>query len=92
MTDLTSFIKLSTDLGLKAISLLGVIAFLIFVFGVAKFIRSTGDEKAVKDGKSILIWGVVALFVLFTVWGIVSFLQGEFGFGSDVGIPQVKIK
>ncbi len=90
MNNLTEVINLFITIGLRIIPFLGVVAFLVFVLGVAKFIRSAGNEKEVKDSKDLLIWGVIGLFVLVTVWGIVSFLRSEFGFGSGVVIPQVK--
>jgi len=37
---------------------------LVFVWGVAKFILSAGDEKKVAEGKTLMFWGVVALFVM----------------------------
>lgn len=82
------FIKI----GLRVIPLLGAIAFLMFVWGVAQFIRAAGNEKELKDSKNLLIWGVIGMFVLITIWGIISFLRSEAGFGSEIGIPQLKIK
>jgi type VI protein secretion system component VasK len=91
-TDLTKIIELFTDIGLKIIPFLGAIAFLVFVWGVARFIKSAGNEKEIKDSKNMLIWGVIGLFVLVTIWGIIAFLSSEFGFeGSTTPlIPQIK--
>lgn len=89
-TNIQGIIGLFTDIGLELIPLLGAIAFLAFVLGVARFIKSSGsDEK--KDSKNLLIWGIVGMLVLTTIWGIISFLKSEFGFGSDVPIPQIKM-
>lgn len=55
-------------------------ALLVFFWGLAKFIfRVGGDEKAVTDGKKLMIWGIIALFVMVSVWGIVSFMQRSLG-------------
>ena len=78
------------NLGIKIIPFLGLIAFLLFVFGVGRFIRASG-EKDMKDSKNIIIWGIIGLFVLTTIWGIVVFLQGELGISNTFGIPQIKI-
>jgi hypothetical protein len=90
-TNLTGIINIFTDIGLSLIPLLGAVAFLVFVWGVARFIKSSGSEKEIKDSKNLLIWGVVGLFILVTIWGIISFMKNEFGFGSDVGIPQINL-
>lgn len=87
--NLTEIIKLFTEIGLKVIPFLGMVAFLVFVLGVARFIKSAGNEKEIKDSKKLLIWGIVGLFVLVTIWGIISFLRSEFGFTGDIGIPQI---
>ena len=92
-TDLAGIIKIFTDIGLAIIPFLGAVAFLIFVWGVARFIKSAGSEKEIKESKNLLIWGVVGLLILVSIWGIMAFLQGEFGFGANGGpfIPQIKL-
>jgi phosphatidylglycerophosphatase A len=79
------------DIGLEVIPLLGAVAFLVFVLGVANFIKSAGNEKGLKDSKNLIIWGVIGIFVLTTIWGIISFLKGEFGFKDGSVIPQINL-
>ena len=81
--------KIFTDLAFQIVPLLAVVALLVFVFGVVRFIRSTGSETDMQKNKAILVWGVIGLFVLFTIWGIVAFFRSELGFGdsSSLGIP-----
>jgi hypothetical protein len=53
---------------------------LYFFWGVAKYIRTgAGSEKDAGEGKKIMIWGIVGLFVAFSVWGIISFIRTELG-------------
>ena len=60
----------------KSIAVVVAIALLYFFWGLAKFLfRIGGDEEAVKEGKRIMKWGVIALFVMICVWGIVIFMQ-----------------
>ncbi len=62
------------------------LALLFFFWGVAKYIRSAGSEK--DEGKKIMVWGVVALFVMASVWGLVAFLQTELlGSGGNTSVP-----
>lgn len=49
-----------------------------FFWGVAKYIRSVGGESK-DEGKSIMVWGVVGLFIAFSIWGIINFIQSELG-------------
>lgn len=49
-----------------------------FFWGMAKYVRTgASSPDAAKEGKNIMIWGVVGLFVAVTIWGIVSFIRGE---------------
>jgi len=52
---------------------------LYFFWGVAKYIKDgAGSDKAAEEGKRIMTWGVIGLFVAFSIWGIIKFIQGEF--------------
>ncbi|MCH8050378.1 hypothetical protein IIB51_03205 [Patescibacteria group bacterium] len=54
------------------------LALLYFFWGLAKFILHADDESERAKGKSIMVWGIVALFVIVTVWGIIAVLQSTF--------------
>ena len=52
------------------------VALLVFFWGLVKFIfRIGGDEKAVEAGRRLMVWGLIALFVMISVWGIIAFMQ-----------------
>ena len=54
------------------------LALLYFFYGVAKYIRSdAASEKAAEEGRRIMVWGIVALFIATSIWGIVSFIKKE---------------
>ena len=52
--------------------LLGGIALLIFFWGIIKYVWASGDSHAKTNGREFIVWGLVALFVIFSVWGILS--------------------
>jgi len=65
------------------------LALLAFIWGLVKFIsRVGGDEKAVTEGKQLMIWGLIALFLMVSIWGILGFFYNEFGFTKPFGLPQ----
>ncbi len=51
--------------------LLYALAILMFLVGMTRFFFLEGDEGREK-GKSLMLWGVIGLAVLFSVWGIVN--------------------
>lgn len=67
------------------------IALLAFFWGLAKFIFSAGDEEKRESGKHIMIWGIVALFVIVSIWGIVRFIGDALDIeeGGEIETPRV---
>ena len=55
------------------------LAVLFFLYGLMKFILAAGNEDAKDEGKRIMIWGVIALFVMVSVWGLVQLLGQNLG-------------
>jgi len=51
---------------------------LFFFWGLARFIWASGNEVDKEKGKDLMIWGIIALFVMISVWGIVLLLQNSF--------------
>ncbi|MFM2357379.1 MAG: hypothetical protein RJA61_116 [Candidatus Parcubacteria bacterium] len=61
----------------------------VFIFGLVKFIaRVGGSETEIANGKNLMIYGILGLFVMTTLWAIVGFIAGEFNIGS-LFIPQL---
>ncbi len=53
---------------------------LAFFWGIVRFLFAAGgDEKAITEGKKFMGWGLVALFVMMSVWGIIEFFQTSLG-------------
>jgi len=50
------------------------IGLLYFIWGLVQYIANSGDDGARQEGKNKMIWGIVALFVMVAVWGIVTLL------------------
>lgn len=56
--------------------LLIALAIIFFLWGVFKFMIAEGDKK--EDGKQFMLWGIVGIFVMVSVWGLVSILASTF--------------
>jgi len=68
-----------------ALAILTGLAVLVFLWGLVKFILRAGSEQGREEGKQVMLWGIIGLFVLVSFWGIVLMLQGEFFPG---GVPS----
>ncbi len=63
---------------------------IVFVIGVIKYIAGADDSAKRTEGRNFMIYGLVALFVMVSVWGLVGILQGTFGLNSSPVIPQLQ--
>lgn len=65
------------------------LAFMVFVWGLAKFIYQAGDTKAANEGKNLIKWGLIALFVLASFMGLISIAYNDLGLGDyrPLGFP-----
>lgn len=61
------------------IPLAASVALLYFFWGMAKFILNAGSEEGREEGKHIMVWGIIALFCIIAVWGLVSFVGEALG-------------
>lgn len=64
----------ANDLINRLIPFIIALAVLVFLYGVFKVITSGGDPEARKSAIGLIIWGVVGLFVMVSVWGLVNIL------------------
>ncbi|MDE2078770.1 MAG: hypothetical protein KGI73_00090 [Patescibacteria group bacterium] len=62
-----------------------VVAFAVlgFFWGLAVYIFSAGSDKKKKEGRNIMIYGILALFIMLSVFGIISMLQNTLQIGSN---------
>ena len=74
------------------ITLLGAAALVVFLWGMVLFIvhRQQAKSDLSKD-KDMMLYGLVGLFVFFSVWGIIKLFQGFLGVGgtSDMVLPRI---
>jgi len=80
-------VKIFLDLIKLILPVLMGAAVVVFFWGIVKFITKAGDEKAIKEGRSLMFWGLIALFVMLSFWGIMRFTYGELGFSKTFGLP-----
>ena len=52
------------------------VAVVMFIYGIVEYIWSTDNEEKVEVGKKHMIWGIVGIFVMLGVYGILNILSG----------------
>lgn len=71
------------------------LAVVVFFWGIVEFIWAAREGKVEEKtkGRAMMTWGLVALFVMFSVWGIISFAQGILGSEfktTTITVPKLK--
>lgn len=61
------------------IGILFPLATAIFLWGVIEYMRAAGDEKKIKDARQKITYGIIGLFLMVAVWGIVHVILVTFG-------------
>ena len=65
------------------IVLIGGLALIYFLVGVLKYIQSADNEEKRKEGATMMTYGIVALFVMSAVWGLVAVLEKTFNLDNN---------
>lgn len=77
-------------------TLIGIFVLLIFLYffwGLVDYIRK--DDASLEDAKKRMMWGVVGIFVLVSMWGLLFFLQTTVlgaGKSSDIDIQFRRVE
>ena len=66
------------------IALIGLAAFLV-AFGIMRYFSAGDDPAKLSEGTKMLMWGILALFVMVSMWGLVNLVLATFFTGSDTG-------
>ena len=62
------------------------LAFLVFFWGLSKFILNSNKPEEIKNGKNYMLWGILVLFILLSYETIVNIVSTEFGFNQNGNI------
>ena len=74
------FIRQVNDVVLNpVIKLLFAVAFIMFFWGVVEFIRNADSDDGRSKGKQHMLWGIIGLFIMFSVWGLMQLIVDTLG-------------
>ena len=87
---ISEFLNKVNEFILKPLIILAfAIAFLVFFWGLVKFISAKSSETVKTEAKQVMGCGLVALFVMISVWGLVRFMQEALLSGVDLTAPPL---
>jgi Na+/proline symporter len=91
ITDVNSLTYKLTNLGNVFIEILIAFAVIWIIFNVVRFMSSSDDKRSEYRGG--ILWGIIGLFVILSIWGLVRILTNTFRTDTNAPVnqyPQVK--
>jgi hypothetical protein len=71
--------KISTEILNPLIALMFAVALMYFFYGIAVYIWNPDNEDAREKGRVGMLWGIVGMFVMVSVFGIMWFIIRSIG-------------
>jgi hypothetical protein len=78
LTDINSVASKAVNIGNLIVGLAISIAVLWIIVNVVRYLIATNDPEKRKQGGYGILWGVVGLFVILSIWGLVAILRNSF--------------
>lgn len=72
------------------IPLIFSLATLFFLWNVFIFIREADNKNKKEEARQRMLWGMLALFIMVSLWGIISIFSELFG--TDKAVPMLQTK
>ncbi len=85
ITDINSATTKFTNLGNTFVTILISISVIYIIWSVVRYLIAGGEDDR-KKGRDAIIWGVVGLFVILSIWGLVNILRRSFT--TDTNAPS----
>lgn len=76
--------KISTEILNPIIAVMFALATLYFFYGVAKYMWHPDDETAREEGRRGMLWGIVGMFIMVSVFSIMKLIISTIG--ADSGL------
>lgn len=67
------------------IPIVATLSLVVFFWGIGIFVLHSSDTEKRTEGRRLMFWGIIAIFVMFCIWGIISFISSDLGLKSSSG-------
>ncbi len=91
ITDVNSLTYKLTNIGNTLIQVLIALAVIWIIWNVVRFIMSADDPEKRKSLQGAILWGIVGLFVILSIWGLVNILSNTFRTNSNAPTNQYPV-
>ncbi|MEK7184792.1 MAG: pilin [Patescibacteria group bacterium] len=87
LTDINSVAAKATNIGTLVVSLAVAFSVIWIIVNIVRYLIAGGEEDRKKNGMNI-VWGIVGLFLIFSIWGLVNILRNSFRTDGNVNLES----
>lgn len=73
----TSLVDKLSDIANAIIPFLIGAALVLIIWGILSYVRNAGDSEKVAEGRRVIIYGIIALFLMLSFWGFVILIKNS---------------
>lgn len=92
LAPIESLFSAASSLIQALVRILITLALVVFFWGLVRYLFYGTSEPRLKEAKTLMIWGLITLFVMVSVWGITEMMQTLLGINKNAPgrAPQIE--
>ncbi|TSC58837.1 MAG: Uncharacterized protein Greene041679_39 [Parcubacteria group bacterium Greene0416_79] len=92
--DISGLISRLTGILGAIIPFIIALAVVVILWGIFRYISKAGEEEARQEARQFIVWGIIGLFFMVSIWGFVNLLDKTFSLDKTIrpsDIPTVPL-
>jgi len=85
-----SLLTATLDIVKDVVQIVLILAVVIFGWGIIRLIAASGDPSKIKEAKAIIMWGVIGITLLASLYGTMKFIRDYIGIPEETAIHPPK--
>lgn len=91
ITDVNSLTAKLTGIGNTVIGILIAIAVIYIIWNTLQFIMNASDAEKRAESRTGILWGIVGLAIILSIWGLVAIVTGTFATNNQAPIQNFPV-
>ena len=65
------------------------LAVFVIIWGIFNYVAHAAEEEKRAEARQYIVWGVIGVFFMVSIWGFVAILINTFGVDSAIDIGKI---
>lgn len=76
--DLSGLLEIIREILGTLVPIIVGLALVVFLWGVLRYVIAGADKEGKEQGRNFMIWGIIGLTVMVSIWGLVALVKNTF--------------